>query len=282
MPFEVPIKQAREDFPEYEFVCALTPSEQKAAFHVKDEEGNSLCLKIISPKYSIDRLHREIAALQSIKHRNVANLKEYTYSSKEESIRHFLVEEFIEGCDISEILKTAPIDSNQAAELFAQLCDGLAELRKKNVVHRDLKPQNIRVRNDGSPVIIDFGLARLLDSPDLTLTHQGARIGTPLYFAPEQFDGTKHDIDHRTDLFALGILIYEAVVGFHPFSGSAKTINKLRNAVCESDTYLSKKEFKRLPKKWKLLISRLLKRDRSNRPHDAAQVASILRKIGGT
>src|ERR1019366_6588709 len=100
---------------------------------------------------------------------------------------------------------------------FAALCDGLSALKQEGIVHRDIKPENIRVKPSGAPVIIDFGLARHLSLPDLTQTVEGAAIGTPLYFAPEQFDGTKHDIDHRTDLFALGILLFEALTGEHPF-----------------------------------------------------------------
>ena len=92
----------------------------------------------------------------------------------------------------------------EVVRFFASLCDGLAALKAKGIVHRDIKPQNIRVRSNGDPVIIDFGLARHLGLPDLTKTIQGARLGTPAYFAPEQFDGNRHDIDHRTDLFAVG------------------------------------------------------------------------------
>ncbi len=280
MPFEVQIDHARADFPDYTFDMPLTPSEQKAAFKVRDAEGDVLCLKIISPDYSMDRLQREIEALQSINHPNVVHLKEYTFSSRPDARRHFILEEFIEGTDLADAMGAA-WQSAQAVETFAPLCDGLEALRRVNVVHRDLKPQNIRLRPDGRPVIIDFGLARHLDLPDITLTIQGARIGTPCYFAPEQFDGTKRDIDHRTDLFALGILLYEALVGAHPFWQPGMDMQELRDAICDARDCLAKPEFLALDRRWQLLITRLLDANRGRRPNSAAHVATLIRKIGG-
>ena len=144
------------------------------------------------------------------------------------------------------------------------------------------KPENIRVRPDQTPVIIDFGLARHLGLPDLTQTSLGAGIGTPIYFAPEQFDGTKHDIDHRTDLFALGILIYEAITGESPFFHNTMTTRaQLRQAVCESNVHLTKPSFLALDQGWKVLLTRLLEKERAKRPADAGQVGRLLRKLGG-
>jgi len=166
-------------------------------------------------------------------------------------------------------------------ETFAPLCDGLEALRRVNVVHRDLKPQNIRLRPDGSPVIIDFGLARHLDLPDITLTIQGAQIGTPCYFAPEQFEGTKRDIEHRTDLFALGILLYEALVGSHPFWQPGMSMQELRDAICDGRDCLATPKFLALDKRWQLLVTRLLDVNRGRRPTSAGQVATLIRKVRG-
>jgi serine/threonine protein kinase len=283
-PFTIPVAQAAAMFPEYTFIRALTPSAQKAAFHVRDQQGHDLCLKIISPSYERDRLDREIQALQSLDHPNVVKLIEYTFSSKPGFQRHFLIEEFIEGKDLRDILLPGkPWTPKDAATLFAALCDGLSALKGNEIVHRDIKPENIRVRPNGTPVIIDFGLARHLNLPDLTLTIMGAGIGTPKYFAPEQFDGTKHDIDHRTDLFALGILLYEALTGEPPFYHPSMTTRaQLRQAVCESSVHLTRAPFLGLDPKWKTLLGRLLEKDRSKRPLEAAQVGTILRKLGGT
>jgi len=280
MPFVVPLQQAQDDYPEYTFVQALTPSEQKAAFHVRDAGGQDLCLKIISPDYSMDRLTREILALQTISHPNVAAFKEYTFSTREGKQLHHLVEEFIPGDDLAaHLLPGKTWTRNRAATFFAAISDGLDALRQQSIVHRDLKPSNIRVRENGSPVIIDLGLARHLSLADITRTSDGAAIGTPLYFAPEQFQGTKHDIDHRTDLFAMGIMTYQALLGRHPFWRPNLAI-PLKDVVCDSDDHLSVSDFCMLPCQWQLVLGKLLAKERANRPSNAGQVATVLRRIG--
>lgn len=282
MTFAIDLADAEAQFPDYQFIKALTPSAQKAAFHVRDQDGHDLCLKIVAPTYERDRLDREILAMQTVDHPNVVRLREYTFSSKPGQQRHFIIEEFVEGTDLADKLKPGqPWILNEAVEFFARLCDGLAALRRKGIVHRDIKPQNIRVRPDGTPVIIDFGLARHLGLPDLTKTVQGARIGTPAYFAPEQFDGNKHDIDHRTDLFAVGILLYEAMTGEAPFIDSTvHTVAQLRDAVCDRCDHLKRPAFLALDGPLRTLIGKLLEKQRAKRPADAAQVAAILRRIG--
>ncbi len=280
MPYIVSMDEASESFPQYSFVEALTPSEQKAAFHVRDVDGADLCLKLIAPANTLDRLQREVVALQAIAHPNVVKLLEYTFSSRLGSEKHYMVEEFVAGNDLTFKLTSTPWDLPEATAFFAQLAGGLEALRQVQIVHRDLKPSNIRVSSDDTPVIIDFGLARHLRLPDLTDTGQGARFGTPLYFAPEQFAGTKYDIDHRTDLFALGVLLYEAVVGSHPFFESGMGAADLEAVVCEDRAgRLACSGFERLPATWKLLLSRLLSVGRASRPRSAGQVAIVLGQI---
>lgn len=282
MPFLIPLALAQAEYPDYQFIAPLTPSEQKAAFHVKDKQGQDLCLKVIAPNYSLDLLQREIHALQSINHPNVVSLKEYTYTSTPTRQRHYMIEEFVDGRDLSELLKPSEQWNRvKASKLFAELCDGLSALNGVKIVHRDLKPSNIRVRNNDSPVIIDFGLARHLEMPAITKTSEGAAKGTPIYFAPEQFAGTKHDIDHRTDLFAVGVLLYQALVGQHPFWRNNMTWQQLSDAVCTSEDHLKVTEFNSLPQKWKLVVGRLMEKERAKRPQNATQVAELLRKLEG-
>ena len=280
MTFEVPIDDAKKLFPQYKFVSSLTPSAQKAAFHVKADDGSDYCLKIVSPNYDVDRLGREIEALQQINHPNVVKLHEYTFSSKPGNVLHYLIEEFIEGRDLEDDLQDGPWKQGRVCKTFAELADGLSALEEINVVHRDLKPQNIRIRMDGRPVIIDFGLARHLNLSDLTRTDQGAGLGTPMYFAPEQFEGTKRDIDRRTDLFALGILLYQAALGRHPFFESDITYPELQHRVCDANDHFESSDFLALPDQLQLILRRLLAKQRLSRLDSAAQTGTLLRRVG--
>lgn len=280
MPYDVSIDDARRLYPEFTFVSRLTASEQKAAFHVRNADGDDLCLKLIAPNSSRDRLDREILALQSIDHPNVVGLREYLFSSKPGSQRHYVLEEFIDGSDLSEqIGDMQNWGHSDAAKFFIQLADGLSALANLNIVHRDLKPNNIRVRSDGAPVIIDFGVARFLDKTDLTATAQGGKIGTPIYFAPEQFAGTRREIDGRTDLFALGVLMYEALVGRHPFFSMGMGFTELQDRVCSSEEFKSDPDFAALPDGWRMLIGRLLEKTRVRRPNNAALVGTMLKSL---
>ncbi|MDP2159501.1 MAG: serine/threonine-protein kinase [Flavobacterium sp.] len=279
MPFIVSIEKAKKIFPEYRFISCLTPSEQKAAFHVKDSNGTDLCLKIICPTYDVHRLQREVIALQSLSHPNIVKLLEYTFTSKIGNQRHFIIEEYIDGMDLHDLLTIKPWDLNKASQFFIQLFDGLFALNEKGLVHRDLKPKNIRVRADNTPVIIDFGLARHLLLSDITRTSEGAAIGTPNYFAPEQFFGNKHDIDHRTDLFASGIILYQALIGQHPFMNNVNTYNQLKDSICYSDDYKRNPTYILLPRNWQIIINKLLEKERSKRPLNGKQVANLISKI---
>ena len=281
MPYVVSIDDAKKDYREYEFVKALTPSAQKAAFHVRDSNGTDLCLKVISPDFDIDRVAREIESLQRISHPNIVRLVEYTSSTKDGKRRHYIVEEYIDGEDFATALKSAPIDPSEVRRIFLLLLDGLAALGEKSIVHRDLKPENIRLRTDGVPVIIDFGLARLLNAPDLTATADGAAIGTPAYFAPEQFVGDKRDIDPRTDLFATGTMLYFALVGDHPFLLPGMTFDDLKKVVCESDYDFTAPGFAALEAHWRLIIKKLLAKERVGRPQTAAHAMRLIENMTG-
>jgi serine/threonine-protein kinase len=227
----------------------------------------------------LERAQREVAAMQEIDHPNVVKLSEYVFSSKAGRTTHYMVEEFIRGHDLAQDIRPGqcwPLD--QIKNVFGELCDGLSELRRHNIVHRDLKPNNIRIRETtGSPVIIDFGLARMLDLDSLTQT--GMKVGTPLYFSPEQCTGDKHSIDHRTDLYALGAIMFQAATGKHPCH-SAVTVEELFQAVCEGVKIAHDPEFASLPDGLKIIITRLLEKERSRRPPKAELVARLLRSIG--
>jgi serine/threonine protein kinase len=217
--------------------------------------------------------------MQSLDHPNVVRLVEYTFSATGNQTSHYILEEFVEGQDLSAHFTGVAWQRPRVSRFFAAMADGLAAIAAKDLVHRDLKPSNVRVRANDDPVIIDFGLARHLRLADITSTAQGAGIGTPIYFAPEQFTGTKHDIDRRTDLFAFGVLLYQALVGRHPFARPGITYSQLEAEVCQSEAFKQDAGFTALPPEWQLLSGRLLAKKRADRPATAVHVATILRKL---
>lgn len=281
MPYKVPIEIVKAQFPDYNIIKELTPSEQKDAFYVQSKEKEDLCLKMVSPDYSIDRLHREIAAMLTVSHPNVVRFREYTFSVKRDQQKHYIIEDYIEGTDMSACLGPNKMwGRKEAKAFFSQLCAGLEAIHSNGIVHRDLKPSNIRVKTNNAPVIIDLGTARHLRLPALTRTADGARIGTPVYFAPEQWIGDKHDIDLRTDLFAVGIMLFYSLTGEHPFyKQSMTTEEELRQAICEGSSYLSCPAFVELPKGWQLLIKKLLSKSKEQRPNNASVVMAIIGKL---
>jgi serine/threonine protein kinase len=280
MVYDIPIAQVQQDYQEFQIISKLTPSAQKAAFHVRDASGQDLCLKIISPDYELDRLDRELIAMQTISHPNVACFVKYE-KSMGGICRHYILEEYVEGEDLLTYFEAGDIwDLDRAVHFFSSLFDGLDAVHEANLVHRDIKPSNVRVRPDGSPVIIDLGYALHQELPSITTTRAGAAVGTWDYFAPEQFLGNREDVDHRTDVFASGILLFQAVTGVHPFYSQGMSYQDTEISVCSSDQCFSIQEFVNLPDPWKSLIRRLLDKERTNRPHSAQQVGTILRGMG--
>lgn len=276
-PFDIAVEDARKVYPEYKFINRLAKSAQKAAFHVQDGAGQDLCLKIISPSANLDRVQREIEALRSLKHPNIVRLHHYELSVTTSSTRHFAVEEYIPGKDLADLLiKGCCWPLRDVAALFGPLADGLFALGSARIVHRDLKPSNIRVKPDMTPIIVDLGVARLLDRADLTSTSAGAAIGTVPYFAPEQFEGKKQDIDPRTDLFALGVMLHEAILGRHPFLTSGISLPEFQERVCRSSDFAQTADFKAIPLRWRVLVQRLLEKQRVRRPKDAAIVRDLM------
>jgi len=133
----------------------------------------------------------------------------------------FLVTEFVQGNSLRKIIETsAPMPSEDAVALVRKIADGMAYCHENNVIHRDLKPENILVNPEGQPVIMDFGLALTKGSHRVTYSNLSATMGTPDYMAPEQIEGQRGDA--RTDVYALGTILFELLSGRVPFTGDSQ------------------------------------------------------------
>jgi serine/threonine-protein kinase len=135
----------------------------------------------------------------------------------------YLVTEFVSGQSLRALIETrAPLPPEQALPLIQKIADGMAYCHANGVVHRDLKPENILITAEGQPVIMDFGLALTKGAHRVTYSNLSATMGTPDYMAPEQIEGQRGD--QRTDLYALGIILFELLTGSLPFSGDSNMV----------------------------------------------------------
>jgi serine/threonine protein kinase len=160
----------------------------------------------------ITRFEREAKAAANLKHENIVNIIDYGKANEV----YFIAMEYVEGRSLKEVIasvKFTPYDI--ALEIAYEIGKGLWHAHQKGVVHRDIKPANILIGYDGIVKIADFGLAQAQDLTSVTIT--GSIVGTPAYMSPEQAGGKK--VDFRTDIFSLGVLVYEMITGIKPFKG---------------------------------------------------------------
>lgn len=168
---------------------------------------------------SLERFHREARAASALGHPNICTV----YDIGEHEGRPFIVMELIEGQTIAEVVRRGPLAIEEAAEISRQIAEALAEAHERNIIHRDLKPANVMVTAKGRVKVLDFGLAKWVrpveadasTEESLSQTRAGAIMGTVPYMAPEQLRG--EPVDARTDLYALGVILYEMATGVRPF-----------------------------------------------------------------
>ncbi len=160
-----------------------------------------------------ERFVQEAQTAASLSHANICTI----FGIEEFDGKQFIVMEYVDGQTLQD--KKQNLSLKQALEIGIQIADGLAAAHEKGIVHRDIKPENIMIKNDGTVQIMDFGLAKLRGAT--RLTKEGSTVGTVGYMSPEQVQG--QDVDHRTDIFSLGVLLYEMISNQSPFKGVHET-----------------------------------------------------------
>ena len=178
-----------------------------------------VAVKVLDPLFSLDktetvtRFRREARAIASLRHPNILSIFDY---GEQKGLEYF-VTEYIENGSLRDALQHGPLASGLAISLTMGVGEALALAHSHDVVHRDVKPANILLAKEDWPLLADFGLAKLLQERQ-RLTDPGTTLGTPEYTSPEQALGER--IDHRTDIYSLGIVLFEAVNGAPPFQSS--------------------------------------------------------------
>jgi len=177
-----------------------------------------VALKVLFPELSVDRsfverFRREAQAAANLSNPNIVPVFDWG----EDSGTYFIVMEFIDGRPLSSILKTSgPLSTDRAAEIGAHVASALGYAHKHGVIHRDVKPGNVLITDDGLVKVTDFGIARAINTEE-SLTQTGAVMGTATYFSPEQAEGI--GVDARSDIYSLGVVLFEMVTGRPPFLG---------------------------------------------------------------
>jgi serine/threonine protein kinase/Flp pilus assembly protein TadD len=213
------------------------------------------------------RFIQEAQAAAALNHPNICTI----HGIEEHDGQTFIVMEFIEGQTLRD--KGANVPLKQTIEIGIQLAEGLAVAHEKGIVHRDLKPENIMLQKDGRVRVMDFGLAKLKGAS--RLTKAGSTVGTTGYMSPEQVQGL--EIDHRTDIFSLGVILYELFAGQSPFKGVHETAINYEIVNVDPEPMLSVKP--EISPELDAIVLECMAKEPSERSQSAAEVAKDLRRV---
>jgi serine/threonine protein kinase len=178
--------------------------------------GRHVALKILPRRLAedpafVERFEREARALGKLNHANIVTVHDF---GMHQGYLYFVME-YVDGLTLRQLMKAGKLPPVEALKIVPQLCDALEYAHSEGIVHRDIKPENIMVDKRGRVKVTDFGIAKIVDRKASTITEANSVIGTPQYMAPEQIE-TPRDVDHRADIYALGVVIYEMLTGELP------------------------------------------------------------------
>jgi serine/threonine protein kinase len=208
----------------HRFVGAVGAGAFKETFHVVLATGEPQALKVYQPGFSPERTSRELSAMQRCSHPNIGRLTAIA-TFYHDGVQYLLsVEEFLSGGTLTSRIESGLLSGPEARGIGRQLVSAVAHIASHDLVHRDIKPDNILFRADGvTPVIVDFGLVRDLVGTSLTQTWLMRGPGTPFFAPPEQLRNEKTMIDWRSDQFSVGVVLAMGAFGFHPYQEDGNT-----------------------------------------------------------
>jgi len=235
-----------------------------------------VAIKFLPPHLNSDnqtktRFIHEAKAASALNHANIAVVHEIDETPEEEM---FIVMAYYEGQTLKGKIEGGPLDIDDAIAIVSQLASGLGKAHEKNILHRDIKPANILMGDDGHAKLADFGLAKLAGRTQLTKT--GSTLGTMSYMSPEQASGG--DVDHRSDLFSLGVVLYELLTGKRPFPGDHDAA--VLYGIMNSDPTPLVSHRSDLPLGLQRIVEQALCKDPAERYQTAAELLDDLKVLG--
>ncbi len=222
-----------------------------------------------------ERLRREARAAAALTHPNIAQI----YDVITQQDQDFVVMEWVEGQTLADLLASGPLSPGEVARIGAQIARALAFAHRRGIIHRDVKCENVMITPEGTAKVLDFGLAQIQGlPPDQRLTQEGLVVGTSRAMSPEQAMGKP--LDHRSDIFSLGSLLYEAATGQPAFAG--ETVLETMHKVARAEYVPLEHAAPRLPQELAAVIQRCLERDPQRRFQDASEIANLLAGVSQT
>jgi serine/threonine protein kinase/formylglycine-generating enzyme required for sulfatase activity len=233
----------------------------------------SISSALLSDPAALPRFRREAKVLASLNHPNIAAI----YDEIEDDNRVYLVLEYVPGETLQKRIERSELSLREVLAIAVSIADAMCSAHHKGIIHRDLKPNNVRITPEGSPKVLDFGIAKIAgnchsNEPSMTFTEPGLIIGTPGYMSPEQVRG--EPIDHRTDIWAFGCVFYEMLTGKCPFSGA--TTSDALASVLTVEPDLEVPSLQADPELVNI-VTRCLKKDSEERYQSASDLCHDLR-----